>query len=147
RTIGRFLGRDFEVRASMGHVRDLPKKGMGIAVEKKGGKTVFTPTYEVIPDKTKVVKELAALAKNAPTVFLATDLDREGEAIAWHLVQALDVPLERRARVTFHEITKRAIDDAFAHPGVMNENRVDAQQARRVLDRIVGYPLSRLLSK
>jgi DNA topoisomerase-1 len=94
-----------------------------------------------------VVKELAALAKHAPTVYLATDLDREGEAIAWHLVQALDVPVERRARVTFHEITKRAIAEAFEHPGVMDEHRVDAQQARRVLDRIVGYPLSRLLSK
>jgi DNA topoisomerase-1 len=147
RTIGKFLGSGFEVRASMGHVRDLPKKGMGIAVEKRGGKKYFVPTYEVIPDKLRVVKELAALAKNAPTVYFATDLDREGEAIAWHLVQALDVPEERRARVTFHEITKRAIDEAFHHPGTMNEGRVDAQQARRVLDRIVGYPLSRLLSK
>jgi DNA topoisomerase I len=147
RTIGKFLGGDFEVRASMGHVRDLPKKGMGIKVEKREGKDVFVPTYEVIPDKTKVVKELQSLARNAPKVYFATDLDREGEAIAWHLVQELDVPQERRARVTFHEITKRAIDEAFHHPGEMNENRVDAQQARRVLDRIVGYPLSRLLSK
>jgi DNA topoisomerase I len=147
RTIGKFLGPKFEVRASMGHVRDLPKRGMGIKEEKRRGKKYFVPTYEVIPDKTKVVKELAALAKRAPTVYFATDLDREGEAIAWHLVQALDVPLERRARVTFHEITKRAIADAFEHPGVMDEHRVDAQQARRVLDRIVGYPLSRLLSK
>jgi DNA topoisomerase-1 len=147
RTIGKFLGSKFEVRASMGHVRDLPKKGMGIKEEKRGGKKYFVPTYEVIPDKIKVVKELLALSKNAPTVYFATDLDREGEAIAWHLVQALDVPVERRARVTFHEITKRAIDEAFHNPGTMNENRVDAQQARRVLDRIVGYPLSRLLSK
>ena len=147
RTIGRFLGSGFEVRASMGHVRDLPKKGMGIAREKKGGKDMFVPTYEVIPDKTKVVKELQSLAKNASMVYFATDLDREGEAIAWHLVQALDVPEERRSRVTFHEITKRAIDEAVSHPTKVDEHRVDAQQARRVLDRIVGYPLSRLLSK
>jgi DNA topoisomerase-1 len=147
RTIGKFLGKDFEVRASMGHVRDLPKRGMGIKEEKRGGKKCFVPTYEVIPDKTKVVNELLKLSKNAPTVYFATDLDREGEAIAWHLVQALDVPEERRARVTFHEITKRAIDEAFKHPGRVDEHRVDAQQARRVLDRIVGYPLSRLLSK
>src|SRR5262245_18694456 len=147
RTIGKFLGSKFEVRASMGHVRDLPKRGMGIKEEKRRGKKYFVPTYEVIPDKTKVVKELAALAKRAPTVYLATDLDREGEAIAWHLVHALEVPEDRRARVTFHEITKRAIAQAFEHPGTMDEHRVDAQQARRVLDRIVGYPLSRLLSK
>jgi DNA topoisomerase-1 len=147
RTIGKFLGRDFEVRASMGHVRDLPKRGMGVKEEKRGGKKFFVPTYEVIPDKTKVVKDLLALSKDAPTVYFATDLDREGEAIAWHLVHALGVPEERRARVTFHEITKRAIDEAFRHPGTMDEHRVDAQQARRVLDRIVGYPLSRLLSK
>src|SRR5262245_9985088 len=147
RTIGKFLGSKYEVRASMGHVRDLPKRGMGIKEEKRRGKKYFVPTYEVIPDKTKVVKELAALAKRAPTVYLATDLDREGEAIAWHLVHALDVPEDRRARVTFHEITKRAIAEAFEHPSRMDEHRVDAQQARRVLDRIVGYPLSRLLSK
>src|SRR6185295_18702148 len=111
RTIGKFLGSDFEVRASMGHVRDLPKKGMGIAVEERDGKTWFVPTYEVIPDKTKVMKELQGLAKNASTVYFATDLDREGEAIAWHLQEKLGVSKDRRARVTFHEITKRAIDD------------------------------------
>jgi DNA topoisomerase-1 len=147
RTIGKFLGKEYEVRASMGHVRDLPKKGMGIKVEKKGGKNVFLATYEIIPDKVKTVRELTALADRAPMVYLATDQDREGEAIAWHLVHALDVPEERRSRVTFHEITKRAIAAAFEHPTKVDENRVDAQQARRVLDRIVGYPLSRLLSK
>jgi len=147
RTIGKFLGRGYEVRASMGHVRDLPKRGMGIKIEKKGGKDYFRATYEVIPDKVKTVKELTALANDAPMVYLATDQDREGEAIAWHLMHALDVPEERRSRVTFHEITKRAITAAFEHPTKVDENRVDAQQARRVLDRIVGYPLSRLLSK
>ncbi len=143
RTIGRFLGPDFEVRASMGHVRDLPKKGMGVTIDKKG----VHLRYETIPEKTKVIGELSKLADNASHVYFATDPDREGEAIAWHLVEALGVPPERRSRVTFHEITKTAIGDAFKHAGQINENRVDAQQARRVLDRVVGYPLSRLLSK
>ncbi|MCE9637985.1 MAG: type I DNA topoisomerase [Planctomycetes bacterium] len=143
RTIGRFLGKDFEVRASMGHVRDLKKSGLSVEIDAKG----VRPVYVTIPDKVKVVAELQKLANDAPTVYFATDLDREGEAIAWHLVEALGVPPERRSRVTFHEITKRAIDDAFLHPGTLNEPRVDAQQARRILDRIVGYPLSQLLSK
>jgi DNA topoisomerase-1 len=143
RTIGRFLGSEFEVRASMGHVRDLKKSGLSVEIDAKG----VRPVYVTIPDKEKVVAELAKLAKDAPTVFLATDLDREGEAIAWHLAHALDVPPERQARVTFHEITKRAIDEAFRHPATVHTNRVDAQQARRVLDRVVGYPLSQLLSK
>ncbi len=145
RTIGRFLGDAFEVRASMGHVRDLPVKGLGVDIDEEKG--TFEPRYEVIPEKKKVVDELTKLALNAPKVYFATDLDREGEAIAWHLITALDVPEERRARVTFHEITRRAIDEAFQHPGVLDRGRVDAQQARRVLDRIVGYPLSRILSK
>ena len=143
RTIGRYLGSDYEVRASMGHVRDLPVRGAGVIINDEG----FHPKYEVIPDKVKVVKELLKLSKRAPIVYLATDLDREGEAIAWHLVEALEVPEERQKRVTFHEITKKAIVEAFSKPGELNQPRVDAQQARRILDRVVGYPLSRLLSK
>jgi DNA topoisomerase-1 len=143
RTIGRFLGKEFEVRASMGHVRDLPKKSLGIKMDDEG----FHPRYTVIEGKSKVVKELSTLARRAPAVYFATDLDREGEAIAWHLGELLEVPEDLRARVTFHEITRRAIEEAFAHPGKFDENRVNAWQARRVLDRIVGYPLSRLLSK
>ncbi|MCG3134934.1 MAG: DNA topoisomerase 1 [Planctomycetes bacterium] len=143
KTIGRFLGKDFEVRASMGHVRDLPVRGLGVEIDKKG----VHLRYEVIPEKTKVIGELAKLARRAPTVYFATDLDREGEAIAWHLSHALAVPAEISQRVTFHEITKRAIEESFSHPGQIDVGRVDAQQARRVLDRIVGYPLSRLLSK
>ncbi|MFC2023559.1 type I DNA topoisomerase [Chloroflexota bacterium] len=142
RTVGRFLGKAYNVEASVGHVRDLPSNRMGVDIENR-----FAPRY-VIPSKKKdVVKKLQAKAKQASEVYLATDPDREGEAIAWHLAAALErqvrgIPVRR---VEFHEITREAVDDAFAHPREIDQLQVDAQQARRILDRVVGYTLSPLL--
>ena len=140
RTINKYLGRGFTVKASMGHVRDLPKTRLGIDVENG-----FQPRYQVIPDKRKIVKELSGAAKKADTVYLAPDPDREGEAIAWHLAKALKLPESKVKRVTFNEITKRAVQKAFERPGELNLKLVDAQQARRILDRLMGYLLSPLL--
>ena len=142
RTINKYLGNKFVVKASMGHVRDLPKGKFGIDVENG-----FEPSYTAIRGKTQVITELRKLAKSASSVFLAPDPDREGEAIAWHLRESLDVPEERVYRVVFNEITKKAILEAFEKPGKLDMDKVDAQQARRVLDRIVGYKLSPLLWK
>ncbi|MBN1135458.1 MAG: type I DNA topoisomerase [Anaerolineae bacterium] len=142
RTIGRFLGRGYRVEPSVGHVRDLPANRMGVDVEHD-----FAPRY-VIPEKKKeVVKRLQNEARQASEVYLATDPDREGEAIAWHLAAALERQLRGVAvhRVEFHEITKEAIDRAFAQPRQISQERVDAQQARRILDRVVGFTLSPLL--
>ena len=141
KTIGQFLGKDYRVEASYGHVRDLPKSGMSIDIEHG-----FVPTYEISPDKKKRVTELRKLAKVAETVWLASDEDREGEAIAWHLSQALGLPANT-PRIAFHEITKGAIERAIAQPRVVDQHLVDAQQARRVLDRLVGYELSPVLWK
>ena len=140
RTVQRFLGSGFVAKASMGHVRDLPKSKMGVEIEDD-----FKPTYRVLNDKRKVVKELSEEARDADTVYLATDPDREGEAISWHLVEAAKIPLGKAKRVVFHEITREAIADAFAHPREMDRSLIDAQQARRVLDRVVGYRLSPVL--
>lgn len=140
KTISKYLGRDFVVKASMGHVRDLPGSEFGFDPDED-----FEATYEIIPSKKKVVADLKRLAAGAPRVFLATDLDREGEAIAWHLSEALGVPEDRRARVTFNEITKKAIEKAFQEPRGIDSHKVDAQQARRFLDRMMGYKLSPLL--
>jgi len=142
RTINRYLGPDFVVMASMGHVRDLPGKNLGVDVEKD-----FAPTYEVVQGRRKVLAELKRYARSAPEVYLATDLDREGEAIAWHLAEELKLSADRLRRVVFNEITKSAIQEAFAHPGRIDPNKVNAQQARRILDRIVGYQVSPLLWK
>ncbi len=144
RTISRFLGRDYRVRASIGHIRDLPERQMGVDIEND-----FEPHYVISPKKKKVVQELKTDAQSASEVFLATDPDREGEAISWHLVRALDSTLRGKPirRVEFHEITRDAIDRAFAQPREINQQLVDAQQARRVLDRIVGYTISPLLRK
>jgi DNA topoisomerase-1 len=142
KTINKYLGRDFVVKASMGHIRDLPKGKFGIDIEHG-----FKPDYTAIRGKTKVISELRKLAKNAPSVYLAPDLDREGEAIAWHLQELLDVDDKKVFRVVFNEITKKAILEAFEHPGKLDMDKVDAQQARRVLDRIMGYKLSPLLWK
>ena len=140
RTVGRFLGNDYLVKASIGHIRDLPANRLGVDIEND-----FEPKY-VIPQKKKaVVKDLREDAKQADEVFLATDPDREGEAISWHLMSALNLKNKQVSRVEFHEITKDAIGEAFAHPREININLVDAQQARRVLDRLVGYKLSPLL--
>ena len=142
RTINKYLGSGFEVKASMGHVRDLPSKGLNVDIEKN-----FEPTYEVVPGRRRIVASLKAAAKNCDKLYLATDLDREGEAIAWHLAQILGVPEEKTYRVIFNAITKSAITNAFAGPGKLDMHKVMAQQARRILDRIVGYKISPLLWK
>ncbi len=147
KTINKYLGPDYVVMASVGHVRDLPKrvKGQdvpGVAIEKG-----FEPTYEVLPDKRKTVADLKRVAKSAADVWFATDLDREGEAIAWHLAEALGVPIAQAKRVVFNAITKGEIQNAFSHPRKIDTAKVDAQQARRILDRIVGYQVSPLLWK
>lgn len=140
RTVGRFLGSGYSVRASIGHIRDLPQNRLGVDIEHD-----FAPRY-VVPEKKKaVVKGLKEEAKTADEIYLATDPDREGEAIAWHLVEALNPKDKPVYRVEFHEITRDAIEDAFGHPREINDKLVDAQQARRVLDRLVGYSLSPLL--
>ena len=147
KTIEKFLGTGFEVRASMGHILDLPKKGMGVALPKKGKKTLgehdFEPKYEVIERKEKLISELKSAAKKAETIYLAPDPDREGEFIAWSLKSALG--LKNPQRAVFNEITRRAVQDAIAHPRLIDENLFNAQQARRVLDRLVGYKISPLL--
>ena len=140
KTIEKYLGKDFIVKSSIGHIRDLPEKGIGIDIEHD-----FAPDYVVSTDKKKVVAELKKLAKAAETVWLATDEDREGEAIAWHLLEELGVKESKTRRVVYHEITKSAIEDAIKHPRSIDRALVDAQQARRVLDRLVGYELSPVL--
>lgn len=143
KTIAEFLGRDFKVMASMGHVRDLPKSKMGIDTEND-----FQPVYSVSQDKTQVIKQLKDAINASTMIWLATDEDREGEAIAWHILQALGWKENKRVkRIVFHEITKKAILDAVNKPRSIDVNLVDAQQARRVLDRLVGYELSPLLWK
>ncbi len=142
KTIERFLGKDYVVKSSFGHIRDLAKKGLGVNID--GG---FAPDYEVLPDKRKVVDELSRLAKSVSTVWLASDEDREGEAIAWHLAEVLDLPIDKTKRIVFHEITKNAILTAIESPRTIDMNLVNAQQARRVLDRIVGFELSPVLWK
>ena len=124
----------------MGHVRDLPKRKLGLDVAQG-----YKPSYEVVPAKKETIGDLKRAAAKAGLVYLATDPDREGEAIAWHLQQALDLPDDRVRRVTFHEITERAVKDAFGQSGPINMDMVNAQQARRFLDRFVGYQLSPLL--
>jgi DNA topoisomerase-1 len=142
KTINRYLGPDFEVKASMGHVRDLPSKGLNVDIENN-----FEPTYDILPGKKRTVTSLKAAAKKCDKLFLATDLDREGEAIAWHLAQILGVPEKKTYRVIFNAITQTTIKRAFADPGKLNIDKVMAQQARRILDRIVGYQISPLLWK
>jgi DNA topoisomerase-1 len=139
-TIKKFLGRGYTVKASVGHVRDLPKKELGIDVEDG-----FKPTYVTIRGKGKVLKELRDAARKSETVYLASDFDREGEAIAWHIADTLKLPEEKTRRVVFNEITRRAILAAMKEPGEIDMRKVDAQQARRVLDRLVGYKVSPIL--
>ncbi|MCX6182640.1 MAG: type I DNA topoisomerase [Bacteroidetes bacterium] len=142
KTIEKFLGKDFVVKSSIGHIRDLVKKGLGVDTANN-----FEPTYEISEDKKDVVKELKKLAKEADTVWLATDEDREGEAISWHLAEALGLDVKKTKRVVYHEITKEAIQHAIDNPRKIDLNLVDAQQARRVLDRLVGFELSPVLWK
>ena len=142
KTIEKFLGKDFMVKSSFGHIRDLAKKGLGINIDNE-----FEPIYEIPEDKRKVVEELARLSRAAKTVWLASDEDREGEAIAWHLAKVLDLPIDNTKRIVFHEITQRAILSAIENPRTIDLNLVNAQQARRVLDRLVGFELSPILWK
>lgn len=142
KTIEKYLGKDFTVKSSIGHIRDLVKKGMGVNVEKN-----FEPEYEISADKKAVVAELKKLAKAAEIVWLATDEDREGEAIAWHLSEALGLDSKKTKRITYGEITKNAILNAIDNPRTIDKHLVDAQQARRVLDRLVGFELSPILWK
>lgn len=142
KTIEKFLGKDFVVKSSFGHIRDLAKKDLGVNLDKE-----YAPVYEIPSDKRKVVEELSQLAKNTKTVWLASDEDREGEAIAWHLAEVLGLPVDQTKRIVFHEITKPAILAAIESPRIINMNLVNAQQARRVLDRLVGFELSPLLWK
>ncbi|BCB03342.1 type I DNA topoisomerase [Bacillus sp. KH172YL63] len=142
KTIERYLGKKYKVKASMGHVRDLPKSQMGVNVENE-----FEPKYITIRGKGPVLKELKTAAKKVKKIFLAADPDREGEAIAWHLAHSLDMDTTSQCRVVFNEITKDAIKESFKHPRAINMDLVDAQQARRILDRLVGYNISPLLWK
>jgi DNA topoisomerase-1 len=142
KTIQKYLGPNFEVKASMGHVRDLPSKGLNVDIEND-----FEPTYEIMPGKKRTVTALKAAIRKCNELYLATDLDREGEAIAWHLAQLLGVPDEKTYRVIFNAITHNSIKQAFAQPGKLDMDKVMAQQARRILDRIVGYQISPLLWK
>jgi len=142
KTIGGFLGKEFVVKSCMGHVVDLSKKDLGVDIDKG-----FIPKYIITPEKKKIVSELKKLAKDADTVWLASDEDREGEAIAWHLIEALELNENKIKRIAFHEITKPAIQEAIENPRMIDKNLVNAQQARRVLDRLVGFELSPVLWK
>ena len=139
KTIEKFLGKDYVVKSSIGHIRDMPKKDMGIDIENN-----FQPTYAISSDKKKVVADLRKSVKSAEKVYLATDEDREGEAIAWHLKEALSLA-DDTPRIVFHEITKGAITEAIASPRTIDYHLVDAQQARRVIDRLVGFEISPVL--
>src|SRR5688572_13946501 len=140
KTVGRFLGKGYTVRASVGHVRDLLKSQLSVDVDNN-----FEPKYRVPNEKKAVVKEIKKLAKEAEEIFLATDPDREGESISWHLMEAAEIDPARTKRVVFHEITAPAVAEAFSHPRSIDMNLVNAQQARRVLDRLVGYSISPIL--
>ena len=144
KTISKYLDNKFIVKASMGHVRDLPKKDIGVDLENN-----FTPHYEIDTNKKSLVTELKRFAKESDSIYMASDHDREGEAIAWHLVSILEKELKGKPvhRIVFNEITKKSIKDAIENPSEIDINKVDAQQARRILDRIVGYKISPLLWK
>ena len=142
KTIGKYLGPDYQVKACMGHLRDLPKSTLGVEIEKD-----FEPDYQPIRGKEEIIRELKKSAKASDTVYLATDPDREGEAISWHLQYLLDLPEEKLRRVTFNEITKRVVTESIAHPRGIDRDLVDAQQARRILDRVVGYQISPIMWK
>ena len=142
KTIGKYLGPDYQVQACMGHLRDLPKSTMGVNIEHD-----FTPEYLPLAGKESLISELKSASKKAECVYLATDPDREGEAISWHLKELLALPDDKTKRVTFNEITKNVVTRSIQQPRDIDYNLVDAQQARRILDRIVGYQLSPLLWK
>ena len=141
-TIKKILGANYEITASFGHIRDLPKSKIGVDIENN-----FEPNYMAIRGKGDITKKLRDLAKKADKVYLASDMDREGEAIAWHLAHILKLDLNEKNRIEFNAITKEAIKDAVKNPRAIDMDRVDAQQARRILDRLVGYQISPLLWK
>ena len=140
KTLGRYLGKDFVVKASVGHIKDLPKNKLGIDVEKD-----FQADYQVIREKKKIVNELTAAAAKADAIYLGPDPDREGEAIAWHIAEEIHAEKKPIHRVLFYELTQKAIEEALAHPSELNRERYEAQQARRILDRLVGYQISPIL--
>src|SRR5688572_26985484 len=140
KTIEKILGEDFEVKSCYGHIRDLEKEDMGIDIANN-----YTPKYKISDEKEKVVKELKSLAKKSEEIWLATDEDREGEAISWHLCEVLGLDPKKTKRIVFHEITEPAIQAAVKNPRTVDMNLVNAQQARRILDRIVGFELSPVL--
>ena len=140
KTIGKFLGSRYKVMASVGHVRDLPKSRMGVKIEDD-----FEPEYINVRGKAQLIKDLKAAADESEKVYLATDPDREGEAISWHICNLLDIPADKANRVEFHEITKNTVTEAIEHPRAIDLNLVDAQQGRRVIDRVVGYGISPVL--
>lgn len=140
KTLSKFLGKDFTIKASVGHIKDLPKKELGVDLENE-----LALTYVVIEGKEKVMRELKKAAKKADRIFLGPDPDREGEAIAWHIASELNGDSDKVFRVEFNEITEKAVTEAINHPRKIDMGLVDAQQARRVLDRLVGYKLSPLL--
>ena len=142
KTIGKYLGPAYQVKACMGHLRDLPKSKLGVDVEND-----FEPNYRPIKGKEDIIRDLKQAAKDSDAVYLATDPDREGEAISWHLKQLLDLPEDKTFRVTFNEITRKVVTESIRQPRDIDQDLVDAQQARRILDRIVGYELSPLLWK
>jgi len=142
KTISKFLGKDYKIMASYGHVRDLPSRTLGVDLKKN-----FEPTYANMKDKAKVIKELKTFSKTAEEIYIATDPDREGEAIAWHIINAIKVPDSKIKRIVFNEITKTAIQQAISESREINMKLVNAQQARRVLDRLIGYKLSPVLSR
>ncbi len=144
RTITNFLGKDYKVIASKGHIRDLPKSRFGITIDEESGEV--TPKYSVAKENNQTVKEIKDLAKKADTIYIATDEDREGEAIGWHIAHAIKKDPAELPRIVFHEITKSAIKSALEHARHIDMNMVNAQQTRRLLDRIVGYKLSPLLA-
>ena len=140
KTLGKYLGSDYVVAASIGHIKDLPGKKMGVDLENN-----FKPEYEIIPGKEKILEAIKKAARSSEAIYLATDPDREGEAIAWHIAEELSSKKKEIYRATFHEITKTAILNAIANPGRLNKFLFEAQQARRILDRLVGYKISPLL--
>jgi len=142
RTISKYLGRNYLVKASVGHVRDLPRKDLGVDIENG-----FRPTYVIVPGKEKIIQEIAQAAAQCEMIYLATDPDREGEAIAWHVSEAANLDAAKLRRITFYQVTKRAVQEALSQPRGLDWNLIQAQQARRVLDRLVGYQISPLLSR
>ncbi|MCL2599456.1 MAG: toprim domain-containing protein, partial [Firmicutes bacterium] len=141
-TIEKYLGPGYQVFATKGHIRDLPAKQFGVDIKKN-----FAPKYQIMEDKTQIVQDLKNRAEKAEEILLATDPDREGEAISWHLSKILGIEENAQSRIVFNEISKKAVQNAISHPRAIDINLVDAQQARRVLDRIVGYKLSPVLCK